>query len=373
MLAKNEIKKVAHVIPSFYPVRGGIETLLHLARPRLEDLYGVESIALAPQFSIMQPDIAEIDGLRTHLIPVPGDRRDVASPAVIASYFALIRRVLESESVDLVHVHGPYSLFHTAPKVARSMGLPLVHHLHGELAETLDSSTKIELSRASKVLAVSGAVAQSMKRHFPESDPIVLPNGIEELPIATRDHSTSEFVIALVGRMDATKGFDYALRAISLVKKRGIKVRIHIVGIGDIIYINSLLQKLDLSEETYFHGRSSRAKVIELMRSSMVLVASSVQTEGFSLVAAEAGGVGLPVIAFDTGGLAETVVDEVTGILVPNRDIESLAKALERYAREPKLRTTHGDNAVRHVRDRFSLDLFVSRLMIHYHEAYSRE
>lgn len=360
-------------MPAYYPVRGGIETLLSLFRPRLEQGYGIESVALAPLFNISQPDLGEIDGLRTHLIPVPGLVSEVVSPGVIASYFAIIRRVLEIEKPDVIHLNGPYSLFHTVPKVARSMNIPLIHHLHGELAGEIDSSTLLELSKAEHLVAVSGAVASSIRRYVPDCKPIVIPNGIEPLEISSRDNKVDEFVIVLVGRLDVIKGFDYALRAISLVKKRGIKVRIKIVGIGDVIYIHSLLDRLELSEETFFYGRCRREETLEIMRSSSLLIASSVGIEGFSLVAAEAGGVGIPVVAFKTGGLSETVIDGVTGTLVEARNVNSMADAIERYARDEKLMILHGDNAVKHVRENLSIERFTSRIVDVYQAALARK
>lgn len=180
------------------------------------------------------------------------------------------------------------------------------------------------------------------------------------------------FVVALVGRMDATKGFDYALRALSILKSRGFKLRINIVGIGDVIYIHSLLNRLNLAEETFFYGRTRRSEAIEIMRSSSILVASSVKTEGFSLVAAEAGGVGIPVVAFDTGGLAETIIDGITGIIVPARDIEELANAVEKYVRDPDLRIAHGENALRHVRVNLSIDRFLSSIVSIYYDVHRK-
>lgn len=369
LVNRHKIKKVAHVIPAFYPVKGGIETLLTLLHPRLQSDYGIQSVAFAPQFGITQAENEDFDGLRTNLIPIPGDAQKFSSPSVIASYFALIRKRLELEAPDLIHLHGPYALFHMVPNVARSMGIPLIHHIHGELPDNLDKSTLTELSKAHWTIAVSNSVAQSIKSHFPTSTPIVIPNGIEKLDPIEPSQARDEFLISLVGRMDSNKGFDYALKAISIIKKRGIKVNIQIVGIGDLIHIQSLLSRFDLENETFFFGRCTREKTLEIMRRSSVLVASSIKTEGFSLVAAEAGGMGLPVVAFATGGLMETVVDGITGTIVQNRDVKELAKALERYARDQILCKKHGESAIKHVRHHYSIDSFTSRIVDIYQAA----
>ena len=49
--------------------------------------------------------------------------------------------------------------------------------------------------------------------------------------------------------------------------------------------------------------------------------------EPFGIVALEAAAAGTPVIAGDSGGLREVIEHEVTGLLVPPRDPDSLASA----------------------------------------------
>jgi colanic acid/amylovoran biosynthesis glycosyltransferase len=47
--------------------------------------------------------------------------------------------------------------------------------------------------------------------------------------------------------------------------------------------------------------------------------------------------VGLPVVSTRMGGIPELLEDGVSGIMVPQRDPESLAEALGRLARDPAL------------------------------------
>jgi len=59
-----------------------------------------------------------------------------------------------------------------------------------------------------------------------------------------------------------------------------------------------------------------------------VVVAPSVKPEGFGRVPVEAQAMGRPVIATDLGGFRETIVDGVTGLLVPPGDPDALASAI---------------------------------------------
>jgi glycosyltransferase involved in cell wall biosynthesis len=59
-----------------------------------------------------------------------------------------------------------------------------------------------------------------------------------------------------------------------------------------------------------------------------VVVAPSVKPEGFGRIPVEAQAMGRPVVASDIGGFRETIVNGVTGLLVPAGDAQSLAAAI---------------------------------------------
>jgi glycosyltransferase involved in cell wall biosynthesis len=66
---------------------------------------------------------------------------------------------------------------------------------------------------------------------------------------------------------------------------------------------------------------------------------------------------GRPVVAAAAGGALETVVDGVTGVLVPPRDVDALAEAL----RETDFDAFDGAAIQRHA-ERFSTQSFQRRL-----------
>lgn len=64
--------------------------------------------------------------------------------------------------------------------------------------------------------------------------------------------------------------------------------------------------------------------------------------EGFPNVVLESSAMELPVVATSVAGCVDAVVDGVTGTLVPARNPEALAKAINRYLDDPELRRKHG-------------------------------
>jgi glycosyltransferase involved in cell wall biosynthesis len=70
----------------------------------------------------------------------------------------------------------------------------------------------------------------------------------------------------------------------------------------------------------------------------------------------------LPVVVTRHGGLPETVVDGVTGLIVPEGGVAQLANALAQLLRDEALRTRMGTEARCHVEQNFNLSLQTRKL-----------
>ena len=80
-----------------------------------------------------------------------------------------------------------------------------------------------------------------------------------------------------------------------------------------------------------------RDDVVRVMGACDVFTMAS-QWEGLPVALMEALALGLPVVATDVGGIAEELTDGVDALLVPPRDPDALAKALQRVVTDPGLR-----------------------------------
>ncbi|MGH2906351.1 MAG: glycosyltransferase [Solirubrobacterales bacterium] len=120
-----------------------------------------------------------------------------------------------------------------------------------------------------------------------------------------------------VGEVTAHKRVDVAVAAAQLARKR-----LKVVGEGPD------LERLrrQYPDGIEFLGRVSDRALDELyVRAEAVIVP---KVEEFGIVAVEAQAAGRPVLAIDEGGTQETVVDGVTGVLVPRGTVEEFAEAL---------------------------------------------
>ena len=82
---------------------------------------------------------------------------------------------------------------------------------------------------------------------------------------------------------------------------------------------------------------------------------------------------GTPVIGSSVGGIQETVVDGVTGLLVPPRDPTALAAALQQLAEAPEYARALGRAGMARVRRFYSWERVATELEAVYESIISQE
>ncbi len=85
--------------------------------------------------------------------------------------------------------------------------------------------------------------------------------------------------------------------------------------------------------------------------------------EGLPLVVLEAMAAGVPVVATSVGGTPEAVVDGETGLLVPPRDVDALAGAIDALLSDPERAQRLGAAGRRRARERFDADAAAQRVV----------
>ena len=90
--------------------------------------------------------------------------------------------------------------------------------------------------------------------------------------------------------------------------------------------------------------------------------------EGLGVAALAAMAAGKPVVATRVGGLTESVLDGVTGVLVPPRDAAALAAAIARLARSRSLAQAMGHQGRARARQHFSLQNMALQNESYYYE-----
>jgi colanic acid/amylovoran biosynthesis glycosyltransferase len=165
-----------------------------------------------------------------------------------------------------------------------------------------------------------------------------------------REHlpSTDTLRILTVGRFVEKKGHQYAIRAVALLKKTGVKFVYHLIGEGPLLDDSKALAKeLNIYDDLIFHGAMMQNEVIKHYQQADVFLLPSVtaadgDTEGQGLVLQEAQAIGLPVIATLHNGFPDSIIDGTTGFLVRERDANALFEKLMLLAGDGELRNKMG-------------------------------
>jgi glycosyltransferase involved in cell wall biosynthesis len=167
-------------------------------------------------------------------------------------------------------------------------------------------------------------------------------------------------VVTLVARMLRDKGVVEFCEAARILKSRGVAVRFLLVGDPDPLNPTSLTEPelLDLTNiGVEYLGRSNDIKAI--WHESDISVLPSYR-EGLPLSLLESAAMGKPIVTTDVPGCREVVDDGVNGFLVPPKDPEALANAIEKLAVDPDLRRQFGRASRERAVKEFSSDRVIA-------------
>lgn len=181
---------------------------------------------------------------------------------------------------------------------------------------------------------------------LPEERVDVIAHGVSERfmmpPIKPDPMRGSGFLFC--GTWDATKGVHYLARGFERFREQGGKTALTIVGGGwpSALILGTFAQ----STHPYIRvvDRLNEDELMGMYRTHDALLFTSTY-EGFGMVVPEAMSQGLPVIGTSQGIAHSLIRHGITGLLVPARDSEALAKAMLHLSQSPELRKQLGDSA----------------------------
>ncbi|MFC5866615.1 glycosyltransferase family 4 protein [Aquincola agrisoli] len=173
-----------------------------------------------------------------------------------------------------------------------------------------------------------------------------------------------EFVVLQLGRMVPRKGVDNVVRAVGLLE-RALKPRLLVVGgesvvpderrTPEIARLRAVARGCGVEDRVSFVGRREAAELPEYYAAADVFVTTPAY-EPFGITPLEAMACGTPVVGSAVGGIQYSVVDGVTGYLVPPKDPPALAAMLRRLQANPALRLALGRAGMARVRSMFTWD-----------------
>ncbi|MGX9790241.1 glycosyltransferase [Mycobacterium sp. MMS18-G62] len=166
--------------------------------------------------------------------------------------------------------------------------------------------------------------------------------------------------IVSIGRLVPRTGFDVVVRALPLMPVTELVIvagpdKLSLDADPEACRLLELATTLGVADRVQLNGPVNREAIPAILRSADV-VACTPSYEGRAIVALEAMACGVPVVATAVGGLVDTVVHDVTGLLVPPNRPDRLADAINRLMRDDFLRQCLGAAGRDRARARYSWD-----------------
>lgn len=164
-------------------------------------------------------------------------------------------------------------------------------------------------------------------------------------PAQTADGARGPLRIVCAARLVPVKGHAYLIDALARLRETGVAFSCALAGEGELRgELERRVAAAGLGDAVRFEGVVPHDELLaRLERGDYdVAVISSVERagglmEGVPVALIEAMAAGAVVVATDSGSVGE-LVDESTGVLVPQSDAAALAEGLARVARDPALR-----------------------------------
>lgn len=211
-----------------------------------------------------------------------------------------------------------------------------------------------------------------LRGYHPEKVEALIPPGVDvSLFNSDSTRSTNEkLVILSVGRLTWKKGYEYGLKAVSLLKESGVDFEYRIVGDGNhkqaVLFA---ISELGLEKEVKLLGSLTTPQLKKEYEEAHVLLHPAV-SEGFCNAVLEAQAMGLPVVTTDADGLGENVEDGVTGFVVPVYDAVALAEKLKWCADNRETLIKIGNAGIERVRLNFTVQQQMGKFEMFYKKVY---
>ncbi|MBP7859419.1 glycosyltransferase [Patescibacteria group bacterium] len=217
--------------------------------------------------------------------------------------FLLIHHI--HQEVFRLHLKFP---FKNIAMLLESKLMPLVYHNQRLITVSESSKKEILKMRLSKFRSIE-----------------IINPGINSSDYQLKK-KTNYVSILYLGRLKPYKNVDVALRAFAEIIKIKKDAIFYIAGVGDSLnQLKELAESLGISNSVKFLGRVSDEEKSDLLASCWLMIQPSM-IEGWGITVIEANASGTPVVASNVNGLKDSIVDNVTGLLVKPSNYNDLAQ-----------------------------------------------
>ncbi|ARK22896.1 N-acetyl-alpha-D-glucosaminyl L-malate synthase BshA [Sporosarcina sp. P26b] len=294
-----------------------------------------------------------------------------------------IAQVIESEQLDLLHVHYavPHAISAILAKDMAESSIGIITTLHGTDVTILGHDPALRntlsygINKSDRVTAVSRSLRnETIELLQPKTEIRTIYNFIDEGKYYPREvaHLREELGIAEdekvlihISNFRKVKRIPDIIESFRLIDKQH-KAKLLLVGEGPEKFdLEEYVERIGLQDDILFLGK--RDDLPELLSISDVMLLLS-EKEAFGLVLLEAFACGVPAVANAIGGIPEVVQDGVNGFLVQLGDVQAVADRVTQLLSDSALYQQMKKHAIQTVQEEFSSDSIVEQYEELYYE-----
>lgn len=251
---------------------------------------------------------------------------------------------------DVVHAHD-WLVAHPAITLAEFFDVPLVSTIHateagrhsgwvsGPISRQVHAVESWLVRESDSLITCSASMREEITTLFgpgvPESR--VIRNGIEvdRWPFARRRAHSGPARLLYLGRLEYEKGVHDAIAALPRIRRTHPGTTLTVAGDGtQLEFLLDQARKHKVRKAVSFAGRLDHDGLVDMLHTADAAVLPS-HYEPFGIVALEAAATGIPLVTSTAGGLGEAVIDGLTGVSFPPRDVAALAAAVRVVLDDP--------------------------------------
>jgi glycosyltransferase involved in cell wall biosynthesis len=309
------------------------------------------------------------------------------NPWVMWRNIRALQKLIVNHQVDIVHARSRAPAW-SALEACKRTGIRFITTCHAPYNTQNEWKKKYNssIARGERVIAISGYVTDYLRQHFGLGDDrirlihrgvaldkfhpgSVTPDRLIKIANEWRipDGTT---VILLPGRLTRWKGQQILIEAIAELERKDVFTVL--VGSdqgrdGYTAELHKSIRDLGLEGRVRIAGHCDDMPAAYML--SHIVVSASIEPEGFGRVPMEGQAMGRMVIATNHGGARETVIDNVTGWLVPPGDVIAMAETLKAaLALDPQHRAILGTNGMMNVAQNFTREKMMDQTLAVYNE-----
>ena len=324
----------------------------------------------------------EVVGLRSHGEERVNEGEPADFEGDIAAMVAAVEAAHAEKPFDIIHAQYAYPTGLAGMEASRRLRVPnLVSiqggdgHWVGLCCQTHKAAMLAVLGHAGRLLIGSRSFAREVEEHHgtPQDRFTIVPGATSTERFRPRQGMDLGEVrepcrLLFHGRVDRRKGTFELVDAVAMLLAEGRRLRLIVSGIGpDLEATRERAHAAGIADNVLMPGYAGYDEAPGVYHRGDVFV-SPTYSEGFSNTILEAMASGLPIVSTDTVGVVDCLRHEDNGLLVPPRDVESLAAALRRVLDDHALRRGLAQRALADVRENYSWRTVGRQIMAVYDE-----